>query len=272
MSPAKAGIRVMGTTVAACMALASPLVPSTSTAEGSSNAGAEELLPDLPLNRVPRVDRLPSRDYGSRKMRRGDVGTDVQRLQRLLTKLGLRTKATGRFGERTERNVKRDERRQQRRVNGVVSRREARDIRQRVRPGGHRFPVRGPYSFGGPGSRFGAPRPGRTHKGQDVAAAQGTPLLAVHDGRVAHKQYQAGGAGHYVVIHGADGSDSVYMHLVEPPVVRVGERVHAGQRIGNVGTTGSSTGPHLHFELWTRHWYAGGHPYDPLPKLRRWAK
>ena len=132
------------------------------------------------------------------------------------------------------------------------------------------FPVRGPHNYGGSGSRFGAPRSGHTHQGQDVAAAQGTDLVAVHSGKVAYRQYQAGGAGHYLVIHGNDGADSVYMHMARRPIVAPGEQVRAGERIGPVGTTGSSTGPHLHFELWTQHWYAGGRAYDPLRKLQRW--
>lgn len=211
-------------------------------------------------------------------MEPGDRGADVADLQRFLTRLGLKTRVDGRYGRATRRNVHRWEAWRYRRADGEVSRDEAGRIRRqaanglRYRRRVHVFPVRGPHSYGGPGSRFGAPRSGHTHMGQDVAASQGTKLAAVHAGKVAYRQYQAGGAGHYLVIHGDDGSDSVYMHLVRRAAVKPGQRVLAGEIIGRVGSTGSSTGPHLHFELWTPHWYAGGYAYDPLRKLRRWDR
>jgi hypothetical protein len=133
----------------------------------------------------------------------------------------------------------------------------------------HAFPIRGLHSYGGELSRYGYAR-GRLHRGQDMAADAGTPLVAVTDGRVSYRQYQGGGAGYYVVIQGDDGRDSVYMHLQRAAFVAPGQRVRKGQLIGRVGSTGSSTGPHLHFELWTRHWYAGGWAYDPLPSLKSW--
>jgi murein DD-endopeptidase MepM/ murein hydrolase activator NlpD len=52
--------------------------------------------------------------------------------------------------------------------------------------------------------------------------------------------------------------------------VREGQRVSTGQRLGDVGSTGDATGPHLHFEVWVGGWYTGGHPIDPLPILRGW--
>jgi len=72
------------------------------------------------------------------------------------------------------------------------------------------------------------------------------------------------------VIDGANtGVDYVYMHLRRPPLVRTGDRVFTGQKIGEVGETGRATGCHLHFEMWTAPgWYAGGRAFDPLPSLR----
>ena len=135
--------------------------------------------------------------------------------------------------------------------------------------GTHAFSIRGLHSYGGELSRYGYAR-GRLHRGQDMAADAGTPLVAVVAGRVSYRQYQSGGAGYYVVIQGDDGRDSVYMHMQSPAFVAPGQRVRKGQLIGRVGSTGSSTGPHLHFELWTSHWYAGGSAYDPLPSLKKW--
>ena len=134
------------------------------------------------------------------------------------------------------------------------------------------FPVKGSYSFGGKDSRFGASRTGHTHQGQDVAAAEGTPLVAPKAGTIHWRAYQAGGAGYYLVLDG-DGEDYMYvfMHLRQGSlVVSKGDRVAAGQQIAQVGNTGSSEGAHLHFEIWDGPWYGGGHPIDPLPILQSW--
>jgi murein DD-endopeptidase MepM/ murein hydrolase activator NlpD len=133
------------------------------------------------------------------------------------------------------------------------------------------FPVRGPHSFGGADARFGAPRDGHLHQGQDVAAACGTILAVVHGGVVKANGFQAA-AGNYVVIDGADvKQDYAYMHLQGPSPLAIGQIVTTGQKVGKVGTTGDSTGCHLHFELWVgAGWYTGGAPIDPLPLLQYW--
>ncbi len=139
---------------------------------------------------------------------------------------------------------------------------------------GHVFPVRGPYDFGGPDGRFGAGRTGHIHQGQDMAAAEGTPVVAPFAGTVKAVRYQAEGAGHYVVLHGAgEDRDYVFMHLVAgSTLVQVGQTVGAGQALAQVGNTGRSFGAHLHFEVWVGGgWYTGGHPIDPLPLLHAWA-
>jgi Peptidase family M23 len=133
------------------------------------------------------------------------------------------------------------------------------------------FPVRGPHTFGGPEARFGALRDGHLHQGQDVIAACGTILAVVHAGVVKANGFQAA-AGNYVVIDGADvKQDYAYMHLLAPSPLAVGQAVRTGQKVGKVGTTGHSTGCHLHFELWIgAGWYTGGAPIDPLPLLQYW--
>ena len=139
----------------------------------------------------------------------------------------------------------------------------------------HRFPIAGPFSYSGPDGNFGAKRDGHIHQGQDLPAPEGTPVVAPRGGTVEAVQYQAGGAGHYVVLDGdAEQRDYVDMHLrTGSNVVKQGQRVRTGQRLGEVGSTGASSGPHLHFEIWIGGgWYTGGHPVDPLPYLRTWDR
>ena len=88
----------------------------------------------------------------------------------------------------------------------------------------------------------------RMHNGIDMACAQGTPIYATRAGTVTTASYQAGGAGYYVSINHLDGFSSIYMHMTHF-VVSAGQRVSQGQLIGYVGSTGISTGPHLHFGI-----------------------
>jgi len=140
--------------------------------------------------------------------------------------------------------------------------------------GSHLFPVSGPFTFGGGASGFGARRNGHTHQGQDIAAAQGTPVVAPRAGVLEVVRYQASGAGHYVVLDGAgEDRDYVFMHLAAGSIgVHEGQAVTKGALLGQVGDTGVSSGSHLHFEIWIAGgWYSGGRPIDPLPILLRWA-
>jgi murein DD-endopeptidase MepM/ murein hydrolase activator NlpD len=133
-----------------------------------------------------------------------------------------------------------------------------------------KFPVRGPHEYW---DGVGAPRAGHTHQGQDVGADCGTPLQAARGGRVQYRAYQAGGAGNYIVIDGkATRHDYVYMHLKRPSRLHRGDRVKTGQKIGAVGTTGSSSGCHLHFEEWgAPGWYEGGSFLKSVTRhLKKW--
>jgi len=137
---------------------------------------------------------------------------------------------------------------------------------------GHVFPLRGAFSYGGPGNRFGASRDGHTHQGQDLLAADGVPVVSPRSGTIEYVEYQAGGAGWYVVLHGdGDDFDYAFMHLQEGSIrVVKGQHVDQGQALGSVGHTGDAVGSHLHFEMWQGAWWAGGHAIDPLPYLQQW--
>lgn len=105
-------------------------------------------------------------------------------------------------------------------------------------------------------SRYG-PRRGRAHQGVDLALKAGEPIYATFSGRVRISQYNKGGYGNLVIIRHDNGLETFYGHLSER-MVEPNQWVEAGQVIGLGGSTGRSTGPHLHFE--TRYY---GQSFDP---------
>lgn len=127
------------------------------------------------------------------------------------------------------------------------------------------FPVQGAHDYGTAVNGFGG---GRGHKGQDILAACGVPIVSALAGTVTLTRFQER-AGNYVVIKAADGTSQAYMHMLAPAAVSKGDVVSAGQPLGQVGETGAASACHLHFELWTAPgWYEGGEPIDPLAFLR----
>jgi len=103
------------------------------------------------------------------------------------------------------------------------------------------FPVGGPITSG-----FG-PRWGRMHEGIDISASTGTPIAATAAGTVILAGWQ-GGYGQLVVVDHGGGISTAYAHQ-SAISVSVGQAVGQGQALGAVGSTGNSTGPHLHFEV-----------------------
>lgn len=127
------------------------------------------------------------------------------------------------------------------------------------------FPLPGRHTYG---DGIGA---GRNHGGQDLPAACGKALIAARGGRVREAGFEAGGAGNYLVVNARSSElDYVYMHMEAPAAVATGERVRTGQLVGRVGSTGHSTGCHLHFELWRGAWGQSGTRLNPTPALKRW--
>ena len=110
---------------------------------------------------------------------------------------------------------------------------------------GYIWPAKGVFTSGY-GWRW-----GRMHKGIDIAAPVGTPIVAVADGQVISAGWNSGGYGNLVKIKHFNGSISLYAHNSKI-LVRNGEWVKQGQQIAKMGSTGFSTGPHLHFEIHTK--------------------
>jgi murein DD-endopeptidase MepM/ murein hydrolase activator NlpD len=114
------------------------------------------------------------------------------------------------------------------------------------------------------GYRFTSPygmRWGKLHGGVDLAVPEGTAVNAVHAGVVTRAGWY-GGYGNVVIISHGNGIESVYGHNSQIRV-KVGQRVQAGDRIADAGSTGHSYGSHIHLEV-----HVDGVPQDPIPWLR----
>jgi murein DD-endopeptidase MepM/ murein hydrolase activator NlpD len=116
------------------------------------------------------------------------------------------------------------------------------------------WPVNGPVVSG-----FGM-RWGRMHEGVDIAASSGTPIHAAASGTVIHAGW-LGGYGNLVVVDHGNGLSTAYAHA-SALLVGVGQHVTQGQTVSLVGSTGNSSGPHLHFEV-----RVNGSAVDPLGYL-----
>lgn len=98
----------------------------------------------------------------------------------------------------------------------------------------------------------------RLHPGLDFTAPVGTPIYAAADGVVRDAGFNTGGYGNRVVVNHGFGYETLYAHMVRIKA-RVGTRVKRGEVIGYVGSTGKSTGPHLHYEV-----HKNGTQLDPI--------
>ena len=100
------------------------------------------------------------------------------------------------------------------------------------------------------------------HEGVDIAAQWGTPIVAPADGVISFAGYK-GGLGKTITIHHGFGISTTYGHTSKI-LVSEGQKVKRGMRIAAVGSSGSSTGPHLHYEI-----HVDGVPVDPVPYVLR---
>jgi murein DD-endopeptidase MepM/ murein hydrolase activator NlpD len=199
---------------------------------------------------------------GSRAMRLRDRGWDVAALQFLVRSRGFGPgRLDGVFGRRTSNAVLRYQRSAGLAADGLAgpaTLRALRGPRVVVDPGG---PVRFLRPLNAPiGDGFGWVS-GRNHTGLDFPAPMGTPVGAAGRGVVAVAGWNSGGYGNLVVVKHRLGFETWYAHLSHIAAF-AGERVTGGSRIGRVGSTGRSTGPHLHFEV-----RRFGTPINPIPRL-----
>lgn len=198
------------------------------------------------------------RSLGSRVLHQGKAGWDVAGLQFLLASHGFPSGPfDGGFGPRTEAAVTRFQSWARLSADGVAgpatiaalaSARVGSPIRLA-------WPIRAPL-----GDRFG-PRGNRFHTGLDFPAPYSAAVTAAGSGRVVKAGWDGGGWGYLVVIRHGYGVRTMYAHL-SAVAVRRGQHIATGALVGRVGSSGTSTGPHLHFEVRLR-----GAAVDPLTAL-----
>jgi len=159
-------------------------------------------------------------------------------------------------------DVAAEEERVQKAINAAVAELQRQQERDRQRRAGGSATGTGRFMWPVGGtitSRFGM-RNGRMHSGVDIAAGHGTTVVAADSGTVITSTYSSS-YGNYIVISHGGGVTTLYAHLSSRSV-SAGSTVSKGQAIGRVGSTGVSTGPHLHFEM-----SIGGSKVNPLNRL-----
>jgi murein DD-endopeptidase MepM/ murein hydrolase activator NlpD len=206
---------------------------------------------------------------GHRLLRRGNHGWDVAALQFMLRRTGYAVRVDGGFGAVTQRAVRQFQARRGIHVDGRVGGQTLRAFRHRrvthhYGGGGGGSPT-GPVRFlrpvhGAMGDGFGFVS-GRNHTGIDFPEPLGTPVGAAGRGTVTFAGWNSGGYGNLMIVRHRLGYETWYAHL-SGFSVSTGASVAGGVRIASVGSTGRSTGPHLHFEV--RH---NGVPINPAPYL-----
>jgi peptidoglycan hydrolase-like protein with peptidoglycan-binding domain len=200
---------------------------------------------------------------GARPIRNGHRGWDVAALQFLLNNRGFGPgDYDGVFGPNTKSAVRRYQSAAGLTVDGIAGNSTLSALRGSTAISAPGDPVRFIRPLPGPiGDGFGWIPPGRWHTGLDFPANKGTPIGAGGRGTVVFAGLNTGGYGNLVVVRHRLGFESWYAHM-SVIAASVGQYVVGGTRIGYVGSTGHSTGPHLHFEV-----RQFGTPLDPTPRL-----
>ena len=242
-----------------------------STIDGVAGPGTRRAVAAFQRRRGLMVDGIAGRQtlralgrrgrpgLGRRAIRVGAAGFDVAALQFRLAWRGFPSgPIDGGYGARTAAAVRRFQRWAGLGADGVAGRATIRALGGPIRrsPLSLSRPVTGPIS-----DRF-RPRGNRFHTGIDFPVPYGRTVRAARAGTVVGAGYDPGGYGNVVHIAHGYGVTTFYAHLSRI-TVRRGEGVAAGERVGTVGSTGFSSGPHLHFEVRLR-----GAMLNPMSGLR----
>ena len=209
--------------------------------------------------------------FGSRTMKKGDRGWDVAAMQYILARRGYPPGAIDAvFGPMTDTALRNFQRAYGLGADGLAGSHTISALRHGRASRGMRggtTPVSGPVRLlrpvAGPiGDGFGAPREGgRSHTGVDFPVPYGTRIGAAGVGVVEFAGWNSGGYGNLVVVRHRLGYATWYAHMSRI-AVSAGQSVSGGTTLGYVGSTGHSTGPHLHFEL-----RRNAVPINPVPYL-----
>ncbi len=203
------------------------------------------------------LGRFGRHRIGSRPLSEGKVGWDVAALQYALAWHGFPSGTfDGRFGRHTTAALRGFQKWSRLEVDGVAGRAVFKALAQP--PIGSPLPLASPLDL--PWTDVFGPRGARFHTGIDYPAPTGTPIAAAGAGRVVFASWYPGYGNLVSIAHGS-GVRTLYAHL-STLTVKLGARVAAGARVGLVGSTGESSGPHLHFEVRVR-----GAAVDPLTAL-----
>ena len=195
---------------------------------------------------------------GGRHLAAGSRGWDVAALQFAMASHGFPSgRLDGHFGASTGKALRKFQRWAGLQADGVAGSAVVAALRA--------APPSCPISLASPAATaysdvFG-PRGNRFHTGIDYPGQTGTPVYAAASGRVTFAGFSVGGWGRLVTISHGGGTRTMYAHLSRVGV-RVGQYVQSGRRIGGMGSSGHSTGPHLHFEVRVR-----GAAVDPMTGL-----
>lgn len=114
-----------------------------------------------------------------------------------------------------------------------------------------------PVKGGVVGSRYGyrvdpiTGQSGSWHNGVDISAPSGTPIRAIFAGKIGRTGYDGTNGNYIEVLHG-NGYSTMYLHMLKSPTHKTGQRVRRGEKIGYIGSTGRSTGPHLHLIVYNK--------------------
>jgi peptidoglycan hydrolase-like protein with peptidoglycan-binding domain len=205
---------------------------------------------------------------GRRIIHRGNHGWDVAATQFMLRRRGFAVSVDGGYGAGTLRAVKRFQGSRGLPVDGRVGHLTLGRLRRTIvrhHAGGGGGAPSGPVRFlrpvhGAMGDGFGFVG-GRRHTGIDFPEPLGTPVGAAGRGVVTFAGWNSGGYGNLMIVRHRLGFETWYAHL-SAFTAHVGQGVAGGVQIARVGSTGRSTGPHLHFEV-----RRNGVPINPLPYL-----